>query len=75
MVFWNGGPQTCLPVVCSVAHQWPSMARLHEPKFKTIAWGQSSRGRRHKASSGAASLGRLARRRRDQGKGYLVRFP
>ena len=33
----------------------------------TLARGQASRGRRRKASSGAASPGWLARRRRDQG--------
>ena len=37
-------------------------------RLKTLARGQASRGGRHKASSGAASLGRLARRRRDQGR-------
>ena len=46
-----------------------STAHLHQPKLKTLARGQASRGRRLKASSGLASLGRLARRRRDQGKG------
>ena len=35
---------------------------------KTLARGQASRGGRHEASSGAASPGRLARRRRDQGR-------
>ena len=49
-------------------HQWPSMARLHQPTLKTIARGQASRGERQKASSEAASSGRLARRRRDQGR-------
>ena len=34
---------------------------------KTLARGQASRGRRHTASSGTASPGRLVRRRRDQG--------
>ena len=34
---------------------------------KTLARGQASRGGRHGASSGAASSGWLARRRRDQG--------
>ena len=45
----------------------PSMARLHQHKPKTLARGQASRGRRHGASSGTASSGWLARRRRDQG--------
>ena len=69
----NGGPQTCLPAACSTAHQWPNMARLHQPKLKTLARGQASWGGRCKASSGAASPGRLARRWRDQGKEYLAR--
>ena len=50
-------------------NQWPSTARLHQPKFKTLARGQASCGGLHKASLGAASPGRLARRRRDQGEG------
>ena len=46
----------------------PSTARLHQHKPKTLARGQASQGVRHKASSGAASPGRLMRRRRDQGR-------
>ena len=46
----------------------PSTARLHQPKVKTLARGQASRGGRQEASSRAASSGRLARRRRDQGR-------
>ena len=38
---------------------WPSMAHLHQHEHKTLARGQ--------ASSGTASSGWLARRRRDQG--------
>ena len=49
--------------------QWPSTARLHQPKLNTLARGQASRGGRQGASSGAASPGKLVRRRRDQGKG------
>ena len=37
-------------------------------RLKTLARGHASRGRRHKTSSGTASPGRLARRRRDQGR-------
>ena len=37
-------------------------------RLKTLARGQASRGGQHKASSGTASPGRLARRRRDQGR-------
>ena len=46
----------------------PSMAHLHQHKLKTLARGQASRGGRHGASSGTASSGWLARRRRDQGR-------
>ena len=45
----------------------PSMAHLHQRRPKTVARGQASRGGRHRASSGTASSGWLARRRRDQG--------
>ena len=44
-----------------------SMAHLHQHRPKTLARGQASRGGRHGASSGTASSGWLARRRRDQG--------
>ena len=37
-------------------------------RLKTLARGQASRGGRNKASLGAASPGRLARRQRDQGR-------
>ena len=47
----------------------PSEARLHQLKLKTLARGQASWGGRQELSSGAASSGRLARRRRDQCKG------
>ena len=43
------------------------MACFHQHKPKTLARGQASWGRRRGASSGAASSGWLARRRRDQG--------
>ena len=45
----------------------PSAAHLHQHKLKTLARGQASRGGWQKASSGTASSGWLARRRRDQG--------
>ena len=48
---------------------WPSTTHLHQLKLKTLTRGQASRGGRCKASSGAASPGMLARRRRDHGKG------
>ena len=62
----NGGPQTCLPAAW--LKSGPNAAHLHQLKLKTLARGQASRGGRRKASSGAASPGRLARRRRDQGR-------
>lgn len=49
--------------------EWPNTSHLHQLKLKTLARGQASRGGRCKASSGTASPGRLARRRRDQGRG------
>ena len=49
--------------------QWPSATHLHQLKLKTLARGQALRGRRQEASSGVASSGWPARRRRDQGRG------
>ena len=63
----NGGTQTCLPAACGVAQGVAGMAHLHQHMLKTLARGQASRGGRHEASSGTASSGWLARRRRDQG--------
>ena len=48
--------------------EWPSTAHLHQHKLKTLARGQASLGGRQEASSGTASSGWLARRRRDQGR-------
>ena len=48
--------------------EWPSTAHLHQHMLKTLARGQASRGGRQEASSGTASSGWLARRRRDQGR-------
>ena len=45
----------------------PRVAHLHQHKLKTLARGQASQGRRQEASTGTASSGWLARRRRDQG--------
>ena len=50
------------------------MAHLRQHKLKTLARGQASRGGRQEASSGEASSGWLARRRRDQG-GVLREVP
>ena len=69
----NGGPQIACLQRGAWLKQWPSTARLHRPKPKTLARGQASRGGQRKAFLGAASPGRLARRRRDQGKEYLAR--
>ena len=56
----------CLPAAWL---KWgPNVAQLHQLQLKTLARGQASRGGRQEASSGAASSGRLARRRRDQGR-------
>ena len=44
-------------------HQRPYTAHLHQQTLKTLARGQASRGGRRKTSSGAASLGWLARGR------------
>ena len=48
---------------------WPTTAHIHQLKLNTLTRGQASRGGRRKTSSGMASPGRFARRRRDQGKG------
>ena len=69
--FGNRGPQTCLPAAWLKGG--PSVAHLHQHKPKTLARDQASRGGRRKSSSGVASPGRLATRRRHQGKGYLAR--
>ena len=61
----NGGPQTCLPAAWLKGG--PSTAHLHQHRPKTLARGQASRGGWRGASSGTASPGWLARRRRDQG--------
>ena len=63
----NEGPQTCLPSACGVArggaqHGPSSSTQTQDPRE-----GPSLAGRRHGASSGAASSGWLVRRRRDQG--------
>ena len=74
-VLGKGVPRIACLRPAAWLHQWPSTARLHIPTLKNLARGQASRGGRHKASSGAASPGRLARGWRDQGTGYLARFP
>ena len=52
----------------------PSTAHLHQHKLKTLARGQASRGGQHKTSSGAATLGWIARSGEIKA-GYLMRCP
>ena len=66
-VFWDGVPRLACLRPAAWLKGWPSMAHLHQHKLKTLVRGQASRGGRHEASSGTASSGWLARRRRDQG--------
>ena len=68
-VLGTGVPRLACLQPAAWLKQWPSAAHLHQLKLKTLARGQASWGGRHKASSGAASPGRLARRRSDQGRG------
>ena len=66
--FWERGSPD-LPA-CSLrrgSKGGPSTAHLHQHRPKTLVRGQASRGGRRRASSGTASSGWLARRRRDQG--------
>ena len=49
--------------------QWPGTAHLPQQTLKTLTRGQASRGGRHKTSSGAASLGWLARSREIKARG------
>ena len=63
----NGGYQTCLPAAHSMAKQQAVQPIFVNKAPKTLARGQASRGGRRGASSGTASSGWLARRRRDQG--------
>ena len=68
--FWERGSPD-LPA-CGLRHGsrgGPVRPMFVSARLKTLPRGQASRGGRHEASSGAASPGRLARRRRDQGKG------
>ena len=63
----NGGTRLACLRPAAWHKEWPSTSHLHQHKLKTLARGQASRGRRQEASSGTASSGWLARRRRDQG--------
>ena len=67
--FWKWGspdlPACGLRRGSSGGPVWPIFISA---RLKTLARGQASQGVRHKASSGAASPGRLMRRRRDQGR-------
>ena len=69
-VFWKwGSPDlaACGLRPAAWLEEGPNTAHLHQHRPKTLARGQASRGGRHGASSGTASLGWLTRRRRDQG--------
>ena len=68
----NGGTQTCLPAACSVAQVGAQRGPSSSAQAQDPREGPSLvRGGGQEASSGAASSGRLARRRRDQGRGTL----
>ena len=67
-VLGTGVPRLACMRPAAWLKQRPSTARLHQPKLKTLARGQASRGGQRRASSGTASPGRLARRWRDQGR-------
>ena len=64
----NGGNRLACLRPAAWLKWWPSTAHLHQHKIQDPREGQASRGGRCKASSGTASPGRLARRRRDQGR-------
>ena len=66
-VLVTGVPRLACPRPAAWLKWWPSAAHLHQHRPKTLTRGQASRGGRHGASSGTASSGWLARRRRDQG--------
>ena len=66
-VLGTGVPRLACLRPAAWLEEGPSTARLHQHRPKTLARGQASRGGRQEASSGAASLGWLARRQRDQG--------
>ena len=63
----NEGPQTCLPVAYSVAQRGPQHGPSSPTQTQDPRRGQALWGGRRGASSGMASSGWLARRRRDQG--------
>ena len=67
-VLGTGVPRlACLQPAASLKGR-PSTAHLHQHELTTLARGQASGGGRQEASSGTASSGWLARRRRDQGR-------
>ena len=61
-----GGPRLACLRPAAWLKERPSTAHLHQHKLKTLARGQASRGGRQEASSGMASSGWLAWRRRVQ---------
>ena len=73
-VLGTGVPRLACLRPAAWLHQWPSMARLHQPTLKTLVRGQASRGGRQQDLPGGG-LTRLAREgQRDQGEGHLARF-
>ena len=64
----NGVPRLACLRPAAWLKQWSGTVHLRQLKLKTLARGQASRGGRQEASSEAASLGKLARRQRDQGR-------
>ena len=67
-VLGTGVPRLACLRPAAWLEEGPSTAHLHQHRPKTLARSQASRGRRHRASSGTASSGWLARRRRDQSR-------
>ena len=67
--FWERGPQTCLPAACGVAQVGAQRSPSSSAQAQDPRKGPSLVGRTTEASSGVASSSRLARRRRDQGRG------
>ena len=64
----NGGPQIFLPAACGVAQAVAQYGPSSTTQAQDPREGPSLAGRTTEGSSGVASLGGLARRRRDQGR-------
>src|SRR4051812_7338553 len=66
--FWErGSPELTACGLWRGSNGGPAWPIFISTRLKTLASGQASRGGRHGASSSTASLGWIARRRRDQG--------